>query len=187
MNAMLPQPKWKTYDQAQAWFLAPDSFAAALRLHELPVPSWISLPLPTRRWGAAGWAWFRAPQAMRPGKGQVGTPDRWWAMDARNGALLAYAREAVVPALQQAAEPTAGEPKPADSGGQAASLDEQKSGLARLAAAIERVAEAFFEERWAPVSNRQEVVQALAFVTPPDMMRFYRALTPDFFAWLEQA
>ena len=182
MNIAVPELTWKTYEQAEKWFAS-----HPIRMHEVPISSWTSLPLPTRRWGQGSWAWFRAAQVVRPGQSRIGDPDCWWAMDAKTGRLLAYAREDAIAVLHQSAASAPAKHDQVAATTQATSETEQRDALARLAAAIDRVAEAFFENRWAPASNRQEVVQTLAFVTPREMIPFYRALAPDFFAWLEQA
>ena len=179
MDSVLAQLRWKTYEQAQQWFSR-----HSLRLSELPIESWISNPMPTRRWGRASWAWFRAPSVLRPGNSQVGAPDRWWSMDAKTGQLQVYAKEDAIAALRQ----EGGSPAPQGLFAltpRAHTLAEQQGALARLAAAIDKVSEPFFENRWAPVGNRAEAAQALEAATPREMAPFYHALAPDFFAWLK--
>ena len=70
-----------------------------VRRAEVPVEHMISLPMPTTRWGGVpGYAGFACPARRRPGEPlTVSAPDRWWALGARRGELLAYARTAALP------------------------------------------------------------------------------------------
>jgi hypothetical protein len=58
---------------------------------QLPVEHFRSLPLPTLRWGAPAYASFAAPAVRTPGLPlRLGTPDRWWLVDADRVELAAY-------------------------------------------------------------------------------------------------
>ena len=173
------RPKWRSQTDAKTWLAS-----HCIRMAELPVESWVSEPVPTQRLGSAAWIWFSAPWLMRPGRSEIGVPDRWWAIDAKTGQLAAYAKDATVPMLRERIDSAMVSDGLIMLTLNCATIDDQQRALARFAVAIERVAEAFFEDRSAPISNRNEAAEALRAVTPKEIMPFYQALTPDFFAWL---
>jgi hypothetical protein len=173
------RPKWRSFADAHSWLAS-----HFIGMAELPVESWVSEPVPTRRLGSAAWIWFSAPWLMRPGRSEIGVPDRWWAIDARTGQLAAYAREAAVPMLREHIDSAVVNDGLVALTPNCATIDDQQGALARFAVAIERVAETFFEDRSAPISNRNQAAEALRAVTPREIMPFYHAATPDFFAWL---
>jgi hypothetical protein len=142
--------------------------------------------MPTRRLGFPTWMWFSAPWLVRPGQSEIGVPDRWWAIDAKTGRLAAYAREGAVSMLREGIGRVAAKDGLIALTSSSKAIEEQQSALSRLTAAIDRVAEPFFEDRSAPKSNRNESVEALRAATPSEIMPFYEALTPDFFAWLAE-
>jgi hypothetical protein len=171
---------WKSYEQASTLLSS-----HSLRGSEIPIESYVSLPMPSLRWKQPAWACFAAPSLMRPGQNRIGLPDRWWAIDAKSGRLAAYAREDIVSAVHldpKAVDVVDGivEIKPTGR-----TIEEVQSARGRVETAIDLVSEAFFEQRPAPGSNRAQARAALDAALPHDILVFHRALAPDFFAWLE--
>jgi hypothetical protein len=180
MSAALPLPKGVSYRKARDLLMT-----HPIRKSEVPIESYISLPLPTLRWHMAAWASFAAPSIRRTDQPfRLGLPDRWWAIDARAGRLAAYAKESVIAALgvdATSASLTDGliELKPTTR-----SIEEQRSNLTRLASAFDLITDFFFEGRAAPGSNRREADAALRAAVPEELLPFYRGLAPDFCSWI---
>ena len=65
----------------------------ALAIEDLvPIEHAVSLPMPTMRWSSPVFAVFAGPALRRPGRPlELHPPDRWWAVDAESGDLVAYA------------------------------------------------------------------------------------------------
>jgi hypothetical protein len=151
-----------------------------LRLAEVPVEHAISLPLPTRRWGAPAYACFAAPAVRRPeNPPQQSPPDRWWAMGAKNGRLLAYALCQAVPFADSSGWCTVTLPEVG------LSLAELRQALADLEAQVTRLAPVFFNGERGDLAARKALSESLERCLPAPLLPQYRALVPDFFAWLE--
>jgi hypothetical protein len=176
MTTPVPQPAWMPYGEARDLLNR-----HPIRMSEIPVESYISLPMPTRRWPQAVWASFAAPAVRQPGQRSVAPPDRWWAIDARTGRLASFAHTSIVPldATSASSSDDLIGMKP-----ETRSVDEQKSDLIRMAKALDLVTDHFFEGRTAPASNRREAEAALRKAIPEQLMPFYRAMAFDFFDWL---
>jgi len=180
MDSIVLEAKYKTYSDARA--LSGEGIVRS----QVAIGHHVSFPLPTRRFGRPAWAQFSAPSAARPGVSTVGLPDRWWALDAERGSLAAYAFEDIVPMVKRAADSAPHTNGVITLKGGGRSLDEVKRALARLEHSLGQVTELFFDGRSAPASNRAEALAALKDTISPELMPFYRALAPDFFAWLER-
>lgn len=145
---------------------------------EVPVEHLTSLPLPTARWGAPGYAGFACPARRRPGEPQsVSPPDRWWALGARRGELLVYGRTTAVPFGVLAAERVtlARVTRPV-----AAVLED----LRVLEEATERAVGPFFDGEPGDATLRADLREMVRAQIPAEMRAWYQTLTPDFFSWL---
>jgi hypothetical protein len=148
----------------------------------IPVGAYISLPLPTNRWRVQSYAMFAAPALRRPGQPTVQTaPDRWLLFDARHGHLLAYNLMTVNPYAAVSFE-TVIVPQ------HGASVDSLRQSLSDLGALMnEAVIPSFFGADNAISFARKDAVRRLLVtVVPEPLFPLYRALTPDFFEWLER-
>lgn len=164
-----------TYGQARSW-----QRTNAVRMAEVPVEHAVSLPLPTRRWGGAGYAQFAAPAVRLPEQPvQNGAPDRWWVFDAQDGRLHIYACTSAVPFA--AGQTFGAVALPPVTG----TLDELRRKHGELDAALAAVIEDFFAERAGDPAARKHAAELLRDVIPQPLFPVYRALVPDFFAWLE--
>ncbi|MFD4722308.1 hypothetical protein ACFWOY_23300 [Streptomyces sp. NPDC058423] len=175
MSSSAPEGEFVPYEQARKEFTT-----HAVAQAEVPVGHFVSLPLPTLRWADPGYAGFAAPAVRTPGQPLVlGTPDRWWALGGRRRALLAYGLTAAVPF---SAELRAGPVTVVSAGRSVASAREN---LRMLDECLNEAAPAFFRgEPGTPVA-RGDLDELLAAVLPAETLPWYRALTPDFFNWLE--
>jgi hypothetical protein len=146
---------------------------------EIPTENIVSFPLPTRRWGAPAFAFFASPALTLPNEVRQGPPSRWFGLDAASGRLLFYALCEVVPLPS----PTPFEsielaPRP----GTFADLE---ANMARLESVLDAASSAFFSNHSAPGATRQDVEGAFAALVDAPILEQYRALAPDFWAWLE--
>lgn len=151
-----------------------------LRLAEVPIEHAVSMPLPTRRFGLPGFAFFAAAALRQPGKPvHQQPPDRWWVVDAAGGRVLVYALTRVAPFAEGAAW-AACELPPV--GG---TLSELRQRQAEAEKALAPLAAAFFAGAAADAAERRAGLAHLLGLLPPPLLPQYRALAPDFFAWLE--
>jgi hypothetical protein len=151
-----------------------------VRRAEVPVEHMISLPMPTTRWGGvSGYAGFACPARRRPGEPlTLSAPDRWWALGARRGELLAYARTAALPfgTLPPAERVTL----PPVTRPVAAILED----LRVLDEAMERAIGPFFDGEPGDATLRGDLREIVRAQVPAEIRPWYQALTPDFFTWL---
>jgi hypothetical protein len=151
-----------------------------LRQTEVPVEHAVSLPLPTRRWIGPGFAFFAAPASRAPDQPTVqGAPDRWWVVDAQGGALIVYALYAAIPFAPGVSWAECALPSVTHS------LDDQRKALQNIEARMDAVAPDFFAGRSSDLTLRRALADALRAHLPTPLQPQYRALAPDFFAWLE--
>jgi len=150
-----------------------------LRQTEVPIEHAVSLPLPTRRLGANGYAFFAAPATRQPGEPvRQGAPDRWWVLSAASGRLLLYALTSATPFAEEAWTP---QTLPLIS---ASVADLQKS-LHEAEELMDAVASDFFEGNAGDYATRQKTLAKIEEIVPAPLLPQYRGLTPDFFAWLQ--
>jgi len=148
-----------------------------VRRAELPIGYETSLPLPTKRFGRPAYAGFAGPAEVAPGGPLwLGAPDRWWAIDAAEPRLVLYALTRTVPfsAIDPAAEvliPVPGR-----------TYEQAEEDLAVLTELMTPAAEAFFGPGAPPEPDLAAVLRS---VLPEPALDWYRALAPDFFAWLD--
>jgi hypothetical protein len=174
MTAPVPQPLLP-YADLRRGFAHP-----AVRDAEVPTGHSVSLPVPTLRQGVAGYAGFAGPALRRPGVPlRLGTPDRWWVVDAGRGALLSYGRTAAIPF----ADDLPAGPVTVDLG---RTVAEAREDLAVLTELIDTVAPRFFAGDDADPAARRATADQLTAVVGAGTVAWYRALAPDFFAWLER-
>lgn len=151
-----------------------------LRQTEVPIDHAVSLPLPTLRWGRPAYACFAGPALRRPGApAEQAPPDRWWAVDAANGHLVAYALWSAVPFADGVQWSRVVLPAPV--GGIAA----LQSLVETIELLIESLAPAFFDRQPGDAQARQALAEALRVFVPEPLRPQVQALTPDFFAWLQ--
>jgi hypothetical protein len=171
------QPKWLTLTEAR------DRLRThPLRLAEVPVEHAISFPLPTRRWGGPGYAFFASPVRRQPGAAPVHSPPQsWWVLDARGGRVLVYARMKAL-----AFADGAGDWEPATLSPVTVPMAELRQAMVDLEQTLSGLAPAFFADEPGDAVARQKVQAGLGRLIPEVLLPQYRALAPDFFAWLEQ-
>jgi hypothetical protein len=150
-----------------------------LTQHEVPTEYAVSFPLPTLRWGNPGYALFASPALRISGRPkEQGAPDRWWCISAQNGRLLSYALSLAIPFSPETWPPIVLPPL----GGTVAEL---RAAIGKLETILDNHAPAFFLGEACDSSSRQELSQAIAAVLPHELQPQYRALVPDFWAWLK--
>ncbi|MGW7356220.1 hypothetical protein ACWGI0_05975 [Streptomyces sp. NPDC054802] len=176
MNTSIPKGGFLSYEQARKEFTT-----HAVTRAEIPVGHFISLPLPTLRWGAAaGYAGFAAPAVRSPGRPLVlGTPDRWWVLAAGQRSLIAYGLTSAVPFSCDLP------PGPVTVSSTRRSPTAAREDLRVLDECLREAAPAFFRGEPGASLARGDLAEALAAVLPTMTLPWYRALTPDFFSWLE--
>lgn len=151
-----------------------------LRQAEIPIEHAVSLPMPTKRWLGPAYASFASPTLRRPGQPmQQGTPDRWWVVDAHGGRLIIYTLWRVVAYAPGVAWTTVTLPQATQS------IAEQQAGIEAIELLMETVVPAFFADEQGDASTCKALREVLQTYIPAPLFPQYRALTPDFFAWLE--
>jgi hypothetical protein len=153
-----------------------------LRAAEVAVEHFISQPLPTLRWSRPAYAGFACPAARVPGQPlQLGTPDRWWAIGAEDGRLLAYALVSAVPF----ADPMPPGPVTVRPAGRSLSaVREDRRVFGEL---LTEAAPAFFAGEAGDPAVRGDLAEMLRQVLPAEAMPWHRGLTGDFLDWLERS
>lgn len=160
----------------QAWDVLK---AHPFRTSEVPVEHAVSLPMPTARTGAAGYAQFAAPCVRHPGQKPVqSAPDRWWVMDAASKGIRLYARTDAVPFVTTA---FARQEVPSPAPDLPTLLGWQKE----LFAALDAATGPFFAGTPADPTAAAELLRLFTRMVPAPLVPLYRDLAPDFFTWLE--
>ncbi|GIH29429.1 hypothetical protein Aph01nite_77390 [Acrocarpospora phusangensis] len=151
-----------------------------LRQSEIPAEHYVSAPLPTLRWTTPAYAVFAAPAARAPGRPlRLSPPDRWWAMSARRRQVLVYAHQSVTPYGQIPTEAVTVTPT-------GRTFAQAKEDLRLFDELIGEAAPHFFRGETGPEPIRADVGEILHAVLPREGLPWFRALTPDFFDWLER-
>lgn len=168
-----PTPGQMTYARVRQQHLR-------IRMAEVPVEHAVSLPMPTLRWGTAGFGYFASPALRNPeGPTKLGSPDRWWVIDAGRGRLVVYALTSALPFDSTRTFP------PVEGGVPVQSIAEIRQLQLDFDGAVDHVLDDFFAGRDVDSTARQRVLELLAKLVQPPLMDVYRALAPDFFAWLD--
>jgi hypothetical protein len=166
----------RPYDQA-----AKEFSAHLLRTTEVPVEYYVSDALPTRRWARPAYAGFAGPASgVPPQPPKLGTPNRWWAIGAEDGRLLAYALVSVIPFAQSLPE---GPVTVQDTGRSISEALEDRRLFGELMTAA---VPAFFSGESGASTVRGDLAEVAGQVLTPELMPWYRALAADFFEWLER-
>lgn len=154
--------------------------AHPLRQSEVPIEHSISLPLPTKRWGAPAYAFFASPAVRIRGEPmQQESPDRWWLISPYGGRVILYALWSALPFAENAGWSDVTIP-PATG-----SIKEDEEMLANIRLLMDSLAPEFFAGHARDASSRKALSDSLAAHIEAPLMPQYRALAPDFFAWLE--
>lgn len=150
-----------------------------LRQMEIPVEHAVSLAMPTRRFGAPGYACFASPTTRRVGEPvRQSPPDRWWVLSAQTGHLLIYALVEVQPFAEP--EWTACELPPV-----LLSVAELRQALEKIEQLLDQVVPEFFAGHAGDRTTHRSLSDLLAVHLPAPILPQYRALAADFFAWLD--
>jgi len=151
-----------------------------VRLAEVPVEYMTSLPMPTTRWGGVpGYAGFACPARRRPGDPlSVGAPARWWALGARRGELLVFARTVALPFGELASAERITLPPVSRS------VEGVLEDLRVLDETMERAVGSFFDGEPGDGMLRSDLREIVRAQVPVEISAWYQALAPDFFAWL---
>jgi hypothetical protein len=146
----------------------------------VPTEHTISFPLPTRRWGEPAYACFACPALRRAGQPlRQGVPDRWWAIHARNGQLVVYALWQALPYASNV------QWAPVTLQSEQRSIAEQEQTRASIGLLMDALVPSFFVGEAAELQTRHALKEMLLAYLPEPLLPWYRALVPDFFAWLE--
>jgi hypothetical protein len=147
---------------------------------EVPIQSYVSIPLPTRRFGPCAFASFPCPEHLAIGqKPEIAPPDRWWLFDERAEHLLCYSITAVTPFAQPMPPPGINDASAK------VSVDEKARLLTELEATIDEIAPAFFKGDASSTEQRSDISVRLSNYVGAEILPYYKALAPDFFAWLD--
>ena len=173
MTMERPQPRPLGYSEVHK-----KAHAHLLRRAEIPVEHYVSLPLPTCRLGEPCYAFFASPALRRPGQPtRQGAPDRWFALAAHGARLLTYNLCRVVPFGDGFAEVELPAP--------AATIAELRQLVTDVDAMGDVLAPEFFADKDAERETAAAFLDALGALVQEPLLAQYRALAPDFFAWLE--
>jgi hypothetical protein len=150
-----------------------------LTKYVVPVENAISLPLPTLRCHAAGFASFASAAVRAPGKPtEQDVPSRWWVLDAKSGELLLYAETEAVPFSEGK------DWKPTVVQSRFGSIAEMQKAQREVQRLVDELAPLFFAQQSATAEKRTALLDALSRYISPELLPQYRALVPDFFKWL---
>ncbi len=153
--------------------------AHPLRQVEIPVEHAVSLAMPTRRFGAPGYAYFASPTTRRVGEPvRQSPPDRWWVLSAQTGRLLIYSLVEVQPFAEP--EWAACQLPPV-----LLSVAELRQALENIEQLLDQVVPGFFAGRAGDRATLRALSDLLAVHLPVPMLPQYKALAADFFAWLD--
>lgn len=153
----------------------------ALRSAEVPLEHYVCTPLPTLRWGTAAYAVFAAPAVRAPRQPlRIDTPDRWWAVGIVRPRLLVYALVSAVPF----GDAPLGGPVTVPPSGRPLSAVREDQRL--FDALMDRALPSFLAGSPGDPDVRGDLAATLPLVLPRECQEWSRALTPDFYAWLEQ-
>lgn len=151
-----------------------------LRKSEIPIEYSLSLPLPTLRWGKAGYASFACNTLRIPGvPTEQNPPDIWWLINAVNRRLLLYAHFDVLPYVRDVDWHPVILPKVQFT---IAQLKEQLNYIEIL---LDQLAPKFFSDIFATQEDRSNFTNAFSGYIPSPLLPFYETLVPDFFDWLK--
>ncbi len=152
-----------------------------LFIEEVPTEAAKSLPLPSLRFGVPGWAQFSSPSKRSVGQPAIqNPPDRWWVVDAWQCNLVVYALTSAVSFSSARDWKTEILPQIKSS------LEEYKNQLIEVERRLDELAPAFFAGQVVELSARLQFLQLLLEYLPRPLHPQYKALTPDFFEWLNQ-
>ena len=175
MDQLTVTPKLMSYSEARRHLMT-----MSIVLSDVPTEAAVSLPIPTRRLSLPGYAVYAAPALRIPGQEPVqGPPDRWWVLNAHGGHLLLYALTAALPFATGEIFNDAVLPNPHRS------IDEMRDDLAVLDRLMNGVVKDFFAGAAGELDRRRAVSETLTLIIPSVLSSRYRALAPDFFAWLD--
>jgi hypothetical protein len=171
----IPVPQLLAYGRARKEFTV-----HPIRRAEIPVEYFISLLMPTRRWTAPGYAGFAAPARRAPGRPlTLHAPDRWWALSAVHGSLLAYGLVAAVPFAAGFG------PDPVTLPAATRSVAGIEEDLQVIDEMMEQAGPAFFAGETAAATLRGDLFEAIRGHVTDEVLPWYQALAPDFFGWLQ--
>lgn len=170
-----PEQSWKTYAQARKLLMT-----HCVKTAEIPTDSYLSYPMPTRRWHLPAWACFSGGTSARPVAQDAFEPKRWWAINARSGRLIAYADEKAISAFSMASERHRLTTRMTQFG----TIDEAVESSRQLERSLDLVVEHFFVGRPAPVSSRREAIDAIQAAVTKNLLTHYETFASDFMSWL---
>jgi hypothetical protein len=151
-----------------------------LRISEIPVEHAVSLPVPTLRCGAPGYAGFAGPARRVPHAPlQLAAPDRWWVLGGQRRGLLVYCLTAAIPFAAELSPAQVTLPLVTRD---LAAVEED---LRMIDVLMDRAAEEFFNARPPSADVGSDLLAVLTAHVSQAVMGWYRALAPDFFGWLD--
>lgn len=146
---------------------------------ELPVEAIVSLPLPTLRWNQPLFASFASTISGTTQKALTQSePSMWWLIDAHEGQLVLFTSYRFYPFASQVHwETVTIRLLPTET------LEDVRSSLVGY---MDHLASPFFANQPGSLNMRKDLLKHLEVYIHPLLLPQYRALAPDFFAWLEQ-
>jgi hypothetical protein len=146
--------------------------------YEIPTEYYVSLPMPTRRFGTPAYVLFSSPSSAHPGQlVSVDVPQMWWTIDAQRAKILLYAQTNILPFSKQKFERCT-LPKVDRS------LDEQEALLQTLENLLTEAANIFFQNETVEINLQTSLRENLRSYLPQVIFPLYQAISPDFFEWL---
>ncbi len=151
-----------------------------LRQYEIPAEYQVSLPIPTLRWNTPSYAFFAGPRhnPREPSRANA-SPDRWWAIDAGTSRLMLYALASTIPF------PSVAQPGSVEVPEETRSVSEVVETVARIERLMDCLVRDFFSGEYGDPEQKSALRDELEHHLPGPLLLPYRALAPDFFAWLE--
>jgi len=166
---------WRTpYDLVRAGPMA--EYLDAL----VPTEFFQSIGIPTLRWSIPSYAFFASPALKGPNKPlEVGAPERYWVADARNGRLVLFAQWKALPFATDVEWMRVTVPK------SGRTMEQFRDDAATIDALLRVLVSSFFAGERGEDDKREHLRSLLTHHIPDVLKPQYRALTPDFFDWLE--
>lgn len=149
-----------------------------LRHFEILVEHFVSLPLPILRYDQPAFAFYAGASVRQPNiRARYLPPDRHWTIAALGGSLLFYARTSILPLAPPGTHWT-----PAEGDRPAVTVQVLRDRLTAFEPMIDQATATFFDGGMTRFGA--ELANEITKIVVAPMLDFYRAIAPDFWAWL---
>lgn len=151
-----------------------------IRESEIPVGHYISWPMPIIEKNLKGFISFASPALRQPDQPmKIGTPDRWWILNADNGKLIVYALCTAMPYANYKFHEPFTLPKIQ------LSIQEIRQKQDSMAILMDSIVIDFFDQKPINLTTRNAILEIYKALIPGSLFSDYRVIAPQFFSWLD--